>query len=317
MFTRPDVIQRLKSEFIPFAGNTNELQVSKWESPERSWFLSTAEKVHPGVTKGVTGQGFYVVGADGQAYKFSMHGRQRDEFMKLLDEGLEAFKNSPPEAKHEPLTSPRSWSRERPAGTTVVRSISRILPLPEDAPEKNRSIGRDHFWIFPEDIQAIQSNPLTTFPLPAKLARRLARFHLVDNVRGEPNRWRFDNIRTLDIQVTRVSKDEYQFHGLFRMTNLEGRDGTEKGIAGMIEGTISLNSKGELMSRPGVSFIAYAQGYAWGDHANTNGAPEGKYPIKMAFQTVDDEIALSVPPQQSYFWTEYLNPLTSKRDSWP
>lgn len=291
--------------------------MSKWESPERTWFLDTAEKVHPGVTKGVTGQGFYVVGADGQAYKFSMHGRQRDEFMKLLDEGLAAYRKSPPAAKHEPLTSPRSWSRERPAGTTVVRSISRILPLPENAPEKNRSIGRDHFWIFPADIAAIQSAEPQEFPMPKEMAMRLARFHLLDNVRGEPNRWRYNNIRTLEITMKRVQPGQYTFSGLFKMTNMEGQGGSEKGIAGMIEGYLKLNGQSGIMKKPGVVFTAFAQGHAWGDHANTNGAPTGKYPIKMAFQTVDDEIGLAVPPQQSYFWKEYTNPLSSVRDTWP
>ncbi|MFM9873522.1 MAG: hypothetical protein ACKVQS_08685 [Fimbriimonadaceae bacterium] len=313
MFTRPDVIKRLKTEFIPFAGNTNELQVSKFDSPEKKWFLEMASQLSPGIANGGTAQGFYVVGADGQEYVYSIGGRQHDAFMNLLDEGLAKFKSSPPKAIKLDILPIKTWTRIAPKGGLVVRSITRVSPLPSGADVRNTSIGRDHYWIFPEDIGEINNSKGNHFAMPTKMARRMARFHLVDNVRGEPNRWRYDNIRVLDIEMTRVSPMEYNFEGLYKLTNLEGHGGTEKGIAGRIRGFLTLNKARSQATQ----FEAYAEGYAWGDHENTSGAPPGKFPLKIAFRSVDDEIARSVPPQQSYFWDEYLNPLSSKRTPWP
>lgn len=310
---RDDVIARLKEEFIPFAGNTNELQVSKWESPERTWFMQTIKDIHPGASKGVTAQGFYVVAPDGQGYVFSMHGRQRDEFMKLLDAGLAMYKKSPPK-RVEIVTSPtKQWTRPKPQGTLVVRSISRIDPMPLNASDKNKSIGRDHFWIFPEDAKEILNQVGREFAMPAKLARRLARFHLLDNVRGEPTRWRYDNIQLLDIKMVRMSEGSFSFAGQFKISNMEGSGGTAKGTEGIISGTLKIDPK----HRVATEFTAFVDAKAWGDHDNTSGAPKGKYPLKIAFRTIDDEIARSVPPQQSYFWGEYLDPTSSIRVPWP
>lgn len=313
MFTNPDVIQRLKTEFVPFAGNTNELQVSKWESPEKTWFLSTASKVHPGALKGVTAQGFYVVGADGQAYVFSMHGRQRDEFMKLLDDGVAKFNASPSVPVKLDILPVKRWTQTRPAGTLTVRTIARITPMPEGCSDKNSGIGRDHYWLFPDDVREVLSRKSDTFAMPAQMARRIARFHLVDDVRGEPTRWRYDDIRVLDIQMTRLSDGVYRFEGLYKITNNEGHGKTEKGIAGRIRGELLVDT----VKRVATGFEAIAEGYAWGDHDNTSGAPEGKFPLKIAFRAVDDEISRSVPPQQSYFWAEYLNPLSPVVVPWP
>lgn len=313
MFTNPDVIARLKTEFIPFAGNTNELQVSKWDSPEKTWFMETAVKVHPNAAKGVTAQGFYVVGADGQAYVFSMHGRQHDEFMKILDEGLAKFKASPSKPVKLDLDPVKRWTQARPPGTLAVRTIARITPLPEGCSDKNSGIGRDHYWVFPEDAAAILAAKGDQFPMPPKMARRIARFHLLDDVRGEPTRWRYDNIRVLDIQMTRVGNGRYRFEGLYKLTNNEGHGGSEKGIAGRLMGEISLDPARRIAT----GFEAIAEGYAWGDHENTSGAPAGKYPLKIGFRAVDDEISRTVPPQQSYFWAEYLDPLSPVQVPWP
>jgi hypothetical protein len=313
LFKNQEVINRLKSEFIPFAGNTNELQVSKFDSPEKAWFLETCSKLSPGITKGGTAQGFWIVGADGQAYAYSIGGRQKDQFMKLLDEGLAKFNSSPPKPIKLDILPIKTWTRTPPKDSLVVRTISRIVPLPLGADVRNTSIGRDHYWIFAEDVADIKSSKGTTVPMPAKMALRMARFHLVDNVRGEPNRWRYNNARVLDIKMTKVSALEYSFEGLYKLTNLEAHGGAEKGIAGRLTGIIILDASQMRATR----FEAYAEGYAWGDHENTSGAPPGKFPIKIAFRSVDDEISRSVPPQQSYFWDEYLNPLSSKKTPWP
>gem|GEM_PF-2010120 len=313
MFKNQEVINRLKTEFIPFAGNTNELQVSKFDSPEKAWFLSTGSKLSPNITKGGTAQGFYVVGADGQGYAYSISGRQKDEFMRLLDEGMAKFRASPSVPIKLDILPIKTWTRTPPKDSLVVRTISRVLPLPAGADVRNTSIGRDHYWIFSEDVAEIKNAKGTTFPMPTKMARRMARFHLVDNVRGEPNRWRYDNARVLDITMKRLSPTDYSFEGLYKLTNMEAQGGKEKGIAGRITGVITLDSK----TMRATNFEAFAEGYAWGDHVNTSGAPPGKFPIKIAFRSVDDEISRSVSPQQSYFWDEYLDPLTSKRTPWP
>ncbi len=313
MFKNQEVINRLKTEFIPFAGNTNELQVSKFDSPEKAWFLATGSKLSPGIINGGTAQGFYVVGADGQGYAYSIGGRQKDQFMKMLDDGLAKYNASPSIPIKLDILPLKTWTRVPPKNSLVVRTISRVVPMPAGADVRNTSIGRDHYWIFAEDVADIKSAKGKTFAMPLKMARRMARFHLVDNVRGEPNRWRYDNSRVLDITMTRISATEYSFEGLYKLTNREAHGGAEKGIAGRLTGFMTLDPT----QTRATNFEAYAEGYAWGDHENTSGAPPGKFPLKIAFRSVDDEISRNVPPQQSYFWDEYLNPLSSKKTPWP
>lgn len=306
MFSDDQILERVKTQFVPFAGNTNELQVGR--SPERDWFMRAIKPLHPGAERGGTAQGFYVLGADGSAYAFDMHSRAKEAFNGLLDRGLQAFAQRPPQ-RVEIAGSSLTWSRQAPEGTLRVRTIARVSPIPEGAPGNNAQIGRDHYWLMPTDVQALLAETRRTFPMPRPMAMRLARFHLVDNVRGEPDRWRRDDVRRADFRVMRHGDGRFTFRGPFEMVNPRRL----RGYVGSFEGELGIDPR----SGRAVSFEAFADGQAWGDHSNTSGAPKGRFPVKIAFRSVDDEVARNVPPQLSYFWAEYADPLSPVVVPWP
>lgn len=313
MFTDADVIRRISTEFVPFAGNTNELQVGK--SPERDWFMSTIKTLHPGAWQGVTAQGFYVVGADGTPYAYDMGARAKDAFMKLLDRGLEAYKANPPKQVEVPASGPiKTWTLNPPEGTLVVRTVARVRPIPEGSAGNNANVGQDHYWLMPSDMEALLANPQKEFAMPRAMAYRLARFHLVDFVRGEPDRWRLNFVRYTNFRVKRAGADALEFSGGFKMVDPRGgKPEGRKGYEGRLEGRIEFNPS----TRRATSFVAFADGMAWGEGSLTSGAPKGRFPLKIAFRSVDDEVARSVPPQLSYFWAEYADPLDPIVVPWP
>jgi len=55
----------------------------------------------------------------------------------------------------------------------------------------NRSVGRDHLWIHEDDVREIEK----TRKLPARVAKRIARFHLCDNVRGLSDAWAPEEVK--------------------------------------------------------------------------------------------------------------------------
>ncbi|MCB0826597.1 MAG: hypothetical protein KDC26_10435 [Armatimonadetes bacterium] len=305
MFTNEEVIKRLKEDFVPFAGDTNVLQVG--HGPLHDWFMSTILPIHPGAEKGVTAQGFYVVGADGTGYKFSMHARPAEKFMELLDQGMAAYKASPPKPVEIPGQAMDNPALVAPAGTLKVRTISRVRPMPEGAPDKNAGFGQDHAWILPEDVAFLHSITEDS-AVPDNLAYKLARFHFVDNVRGEPDRWALEEVKYVALRVRPVKANQFEIYGKFSMETAT----SNKGYEGKFEAQIAIDKKGNP-----IKFEGLADGMAWGDHRNTSGAPSGKFPVKIAFQNVDDEVSRAVPPQQSYFWYEYFRPTDPKIQEWP
>ena len=63
------------------------------------------------------------------------------------------------------------------------------------------------------------------FPLPARVAERLLRFHLVDNTRGEPNFWRPDEVRrqrlTLTVEEAMAKKLRLRLEGTALLATAE------------------------------------------------------------------------------------------------
>src|SRR5690606_36489983 len=56
--------------------------------------------------------------------------------------------------------------------------------------------GRDHLWITASEIAALREGRVER-----SLALRIARFHLIDNTRGEPPMWDADEVERLDLEL--------------------------------------------------------------------------------------------------------------------
>lgn len=306
LYSDPTIIRRLSAEFIPVTGNTHELQNGK--SPARDWFMSFAPTLCPRVRHNETAQGFYVVGADGAPCAYINH-HEPARVDAVLSEGLAKFRAGRPrpvEISPQAIAAP---SAKTPDPTTsVVRVFTRIRPLPPGADALNRRAQRDHLWILADEGREIltASGGEAGFALPRSLVARMVRFHLVDNVRGEPDMWRPEEVRRADFTARRTHDTPptrtIAFSGVFALRS------PRQSHEGKIVGEFDIDRHTAKIVR----FRAYSQGQAWGSGTWTGGAPEGTFPLVIAMIETNDAVSRAVSPQGT-LWPDYVNPAMSPR----
>ncbi|MBA3727088.1 MAG: hypothetical protein H0W86_11750, partial [Armatimonadetes bacterium] len=170
----------------------------------------------------------------------------------------------------------------------------------------NKSVGRDHLWIIGSDVKAIIAAGVSGngFKMPDALAGRILRYHLIDNVRGEPDMWLPGQVKKADFTMKPLGKSKgkllYSFKGAFTQ---KLSDGT-RGLDGTIRGEMDLDAANNRVIR----FRAYAEAQAWGDSKFTKLAPSGKFPLVVAMVEATDKIALNVPPEALGLEDEYFAP---------
>lgn len=296
-FSDPKIIRRLQTEFIPVVGDTHEVQNGR--GPVRDWFMQMASSANPRVNSGNTAQGFYIASPDGQAFGFN-NNRSADRVDAFMSAGLKAWQGSP--RKPVDISAARPDAKV-PRGVAVVRVFSRISPLPEKCGELNKSVGRDHLWIYPEEAAALWQSASANSPvLPASLTRRVVRFHLVDNVRGEPDFWRVEEVRSSHWLATARKKGtaiQINFSGSFSMSTAS----QSRGLEGRLEGVIDMDQDGQI-----TGCMAYGESQAWGAGTYTPSPPAGKFPLLFGMKMVSDEASRVVPPQGLLWGSEYRMP---------
>ncbi len=182
----------------------------------------------------------------------------------------------------------QEFARTLPEDASVVRVHSKILGGYEEPENEWRkisqnAIARDNLWILNEEAQELSNGSF-----PESLGMRLARFNLIDNTRGEPPMWNAEEVVLLEIEL-----DRGVVSGKFR---LEAND-KKRGYEGELYGHI--NSVEGKLER----FDIVAKGVYWGEGRYTPGAPEGKFPIAMAFELGDgSDAADQVAPQGTKGW---------------
>jgi hypothetical protein len=130
--------------------------------------------------------------------------------------------------------------------------------------------------------------------VPAAISRRLARFHLVDNTRGEPPFWREEEVRRADLRlaVERLAGEVVvlRLSGKVHLETGAGDRGYEATMAGVLEYD---REKGRFRR-----FDVVALGDHWGEGRYTGGARPGRTPLGVAFLLVDgSEETDKIPPQ--------------------
>lgn len=295
IFSKDEVIKKLNSEFIPVVGNTHELQ--NGHSKTRDWFIKSVSPVNSRVDRSETAQGFYVMAADGKAYGFS-NNRGADVLLNAISKWKTAFeKESHPKVE---ITENDSYSTKQPAGTSVIRVFSRINPLPIGCDSSNETVARDHLWITPQDVDSIAlSNSI-----PQNVQYRLARFHLVDNVRGEPDHWTREQVKSLKMELGKRMKVgnsvSYAITGDFSMQTDNGL----RGIAGKLRGRLEIDTAKKVVKE----WKVYSEATAWGQSTYTPNPPAGKFSMVFAMVNVKDTMSDVVPPQAIFFGNEYFRP---------
>jgi len=233
-----------------------------------------------------TTQGLYACTADGKLLGFT-NNRSPARVKEMLRKALEDFKPAEVTSPEAGAPDPE-FSRKAPEGGLVVRVTSKVLGgYPEG--ENRRlsamrvSLGRDNLWIRKDEAEALAKGEL-----PESVARRIARFHLIDNTRGEPPMWRPEELKALEVVLK-----EGRLAGTFNLETARGDRGFHGELLGFVE------SKDGKVSRLDV----VAKGLFWGGGRYTGGAPPGKFPFAVAFTlAVGDDETDKVPPQGSKGW---------------
>jgi hypothetical protein len=301
-------VQKALTDFVTVAANCRDLQ-GRSKDPKKdelgAFFWKVADQSHSMAQGGETTQGLYAFSTTGELYGW-MNDRDIPTLLALLAKARAAHAAAPP--KKLTLAEPKpDAALEPPEGAAVVRVYSRVKPLPEGlaADDLNRSVGRDHLWILKSEIEAIEKAVEADgkCEVPRALAARIARWHLLDNVRGEPDRWMASEVKKASFTVTHLAtlsgRTRAHLDGAFFMLAKAGKKGEDGRILGErgFEGTI----EGELEIDPTKSRLTglrlHARGKFWGESTYSLNAPKGKFPLELAFVLTGEKEPHVVSPQ--------------------
>ena len=252
---------------------------------------------------GVTTQGLYTFNAVGEPYGGLNTNDSVEDVLRALNYAKRLFAESPPERlthlEYVPSTLPTP-----PERAVIVSTYTRITPLPEGCSTLNNMVGRDYLWILRREVDALRRGEV-----PDSLAQRIARHHLVDNIRGEPGKWSPDQIQELSMTAERAESDgeiRVSLKGAFSLLaeagfgeSPSGEPLPERGYVGTLEGELIVNASGGEVR----AFRMLAEGEHWGvSKNNASSVPEGRFPLKVAMVLAQDEHARAVPPHSMRRW---------------
>jgi hypothetical protein len=253
-----------------------------------------------------TRQGNYIATADGQLLGSDHAHWSIERYLSLLRSSLERFEaiRVAKEAETASAADPQ-FARVPPEGGLILKVYSRI-PIQRQEGETwtpNHATGRDHMWLTRDEWRSLLPTSWKNgerYPIPPAVAERLIRFHLVDNVRGEPPMWAREHIREQDLAV--VVEDAAA--GRLRLeggAKLQTHDG-QRGYDARLQGIITTDPTKQRFNR----FDVLAWGEFWGEGRYTGGAPKGRFPLLIAFSRAGDLPADRVPPQGSREFNAYF-----------
>ena len=286
-FADDRVVQLLQTKFIPAAVDCWYLDRAKDDAGEfYKKVVSQRQAFDPGRR---STQGFYVFTADGALLR-GWNNRNVPRMREYLERALKDFKPGESEAL-DSARDPR-FARALPEGAIVVDVYAKILegtwsePPDEYAKVIRVATGRDHLWIPKDEVDELAAGRF-----PDRLARRLARFHLVDNTRGEPPHWTGAEIKDLKLDLkngraagsVKLAAEQRTF---------------DAALAGRIE-----FKEGKL-----TRFDLVARGRFEGEGPFTKFAPDGPFTLGVAFSLSKGGEASKVPPQGARDLRGYLAP---------
>jgi hypothetical protein len=246
-----------------------------------------------------TTQGFYIASPAGKLLLYN-NNRDPKKLLRLMRESLReyelgsfAFDRDQVQAEVDAAANGQEDARytlHPPEGGLVVRVHAKVLdgystPANQSESVFQKAISRDNLWITPKE-----KAELVAGRVPATLQRRIARFHLVDNTRGEPPMWKAGEIKEMDLQI-----DKGTLVGSVRLETEDGSRGYQAELRGHIRVV------GDNIT--GLDLVALGEFYGEGRY--TQNAPDGKFPLAVAFQLADGtDVADAVAPQGARGWLD-------------
>ena len=288
-FAQPEIVELLKTSFVPVA--IDQAYQRRQKDTEGDFYRTIAIQ-SPRNNFQATTQGFYIASARGDLLLYN-NNRDPEKVLRLMKQKLKQFelgKDSTKVAEINPTKVDRRFNVTPPEGGLVVRVQARVLDGYEPTTDRWRtifqnSLSRDNLWISKAEHEA-----LVRGEVPETLQQRIARFHLVDNTRGEPPMWKADEIRQIGAKLT-----DGDLSGTVQLANDRGDRGFDAELKGKIE-----VKDGQV-----VRLDMVCRGEFRGEGPYTRGAPKGKFPLAISFTLADGtDVADRVPPQGSRGWLE-------------
>jgi hypothetical protein len=257
----PGIVNLLKTRFVPVAVDQHDHRRRK--DAEGDLFAGILRQAGRG-TDGYA-QGFYLFTPQGELLEFD-NTLAADRMKQLLASALKKFDPAGEGPKIEEGRKDPRFIYELPEGGLIVYVTSKVLggydPSDRTDAVRQAALGRDHLWLRKDEAAA-----LTRGELPEGVKVRLARFHLIDNTRGEPPFWGRDEIRELRLTLRRG-----RLEGSVHLETKTGDRGYRAQLLGLVEA-----KDGKV-----VRCDAVAKGLFWGEGPFSRGAPKGKFPFAVA-----------------------------------
>lgn len=298
------------------------------QDAEGEFFRKVADQGPRKGEGGSTRQGIYMFTASGKllAYK---NAQDAEVMRSVLEKGLAEWKKLPADerkpgaVKIEKLPEiDGHFARTPPEDGLILTVYTRILD--KDARSEQERLfckgscefsggdraARDHLWLTKAEWQSLipkDAKKGDDFAMPAKLAGRIARFHLVDNTRGEPPFWSAAEVREVSMKLKVLEASDttvrLRLEGTARMaTDLDAAK-AERGYEAALAGIIVVDLEKKAITR----FDMVAVGEHWGQGTYTPGALPGRAPLGVAFELADSKRpANRVPPQAARDFANYL-----------
>lgn len=296
-------------------GYTQTQQDAKGE-----FFRLVAEQGHYGgrTQPTATRQGLYTCTVAGELLA-SINTRDGERVLGMLREGLEKWRRRPattasPDIPKTYVTDPRlNWSY--PEGGLALKVSVRDLPRVSDETDPRHNI--DFAWFTRDEVRSlVPDNPAPgqSHPAPGFFARRIARCHLIDTVRGQSPRWREEQIHRAELAF--VAEDVSPEQVLFRLEGSFRNEAAPTFDVNPFSGQVADKPRGVELKLLGharfdrrqgrfTSFDAVAAGSRWGATTyNARFDDMGPAPIGFAFEVASDDPIERVPPASigaSYF----------------
>ncbi len=308
VFSNAEIIRIVTENFVPVAGDD---WYRRRQQDEVGRFFRKVALERGRWDGDSTRQGLYCFTAEGKLLSFR-NTTSVAHVKRFLEKGLAAWRAlDPAERRPRELASGRAaedsrFARSVPDGALVVRVHARELDREPDGTvckaarrRGYRNLGSvDHLWVRSDEwtrlVPAKEVEVGATYAVDGEVAHRIARFHLVDNTRGEPPFWRKDEVRrvAMTLTVRGVDGDRVRLE-LAGDAHLETRKG-DRGFVARLRGALEYDRAKNKWTR----FDAVAIGEHWGRGRHTRNARPGKSPLGIAFVLADGSTAADrVPPQ--------------------
>ncbi len=224
-FRDPEIVRLLKSRFIPVA--IDQAYQRRQKDAEGEFYRKIAGQGPRNNFQGTT-QGLYLATASGKFLGFN-NNRSGDRIRRRMTKALDEFR-APGAAVIERGKVDVRYNPSPPEGGMVVRVQSKILGGYEKTEDRWRkifqdSLSRDNLWVTKAEHDALAAGKI----LPT-LQKRIARYHLVDNTRGEPPMWKADEIRSLELSL-----EDGRLNGTVHLETANGKRGYKANLLGRVE----------------------------------------------------------------------------------